>query len=90
VTFEPELRPGPPWVMEEMIWSQPDLPERIAGSDDADRLAAYCAKRSTRARRCSSSRRPGPPSEERAGTNPDRIRREQPLYRKVAEAGGAG
>jgi hypothetical protein len=24
------------------------------------------------------------------GTNPDLIRREQPLYRKVAEAGGAG
>jgi hypothetical protein len=24
------------------------------------------------------------------GTNPDLIRREQPLYRRVAEAGGAG
>jgi glutamine---fructose-6-phosphate transaminase (isomerizing) len=41
VTFEPELRPGPPWVMEEMIWAQPDLPEQIAGSDDAARLASY-------------------------------------------------
>jgi glutamine---fructose-6-phosphate transaminase (isomerizing) len=35
MTFEPELRPGPPWVMEEMIWSQPDLPEQIAGSSEA-------------------------------------------------------
>jgi glucosamine--fructose-6-phosphate aminotransferase (isomerizing) len=41
VTFEPELRPGPPWVMEEMIWAQLDLPEQIAGSDDADRLASH-------------------------------------------------
>ena len=40
MTFEPELRAGPPWVMEEMIWAQPDLPEQIAGSDDADRLAS--------------------------------------------------
>src|SRR3954468_12040432 len=40
MTFEPELRPGPPWVMEEMIWSQPDLPVQIAGSDDADHLAS--------------------------------------------------
>jgi len=40
VTFEPELRPGPPWVMEEMIWAQLDLPEQIAGSDDAERLAS--------------------------------------------------
>jgi glucosamine--fructose-6-phosphate aminotransferase (isomerizing) len=40
MTFEPELRPGPPWVMEEMIRSQPDLPEQIAESDDAGHLAA--------------------------------------------------
>ena len=41
MTFEPELRSGPPWVMEEMIWAQPDLPEQIARSDDADRLASH-------------------------------------------------
>ena len=41
MTFEPELRAGPPWVMEEMIWAQGGLPEQIAGGDDADRLAAH-------------------------------------------------
>ena len=41
MTFEPELRPGPPWVMEEMIWAQLDLPDQIARSDDADRLASH-------------------------------------------------
>ena len=40
MTYEPELRPGPPWIMEEMIWAQLDLPDRIAGSDDAARLAS--------------------------------------------------
>jgi glutamine---fructose-6-phosphate transaminase (isomerizing) len=40
MSSEPELRPGPPWVMEEMIWAQADLPARIAASDDAGRLAA--------------------------------------------------
>jgi glutamine---fructose-6-phosphate transaminase (isomerizing) len=44
VTFEPELRPGPPWVMEEMIWAQLDIPEQIARSDDADRLASHVRK----------------------------------------------
>jgi glucosamine--fructose-6-phosphate aminotransferase (isomerizing) len=41
MTFEPELRPGPPWVMEEMIWAELDLPEQIAGSADAARLASH-------------------------------------------------
>src|SRR5215210_4694101 len=41
MTFEPELRTGPPWVMEEMIWAQLDLPEQIARSDDAARLASH-------------------------------------------------
>src|SRR4051812_18140254 len=41
MSYEPELRPGPPWIMEEMIWAQPGLPEQIAGSDDADRLASH-------------------------------------------------
>jgi len=41
VTFEPELRPGPPWVMEEMIWAELDLPEQIASSSDAARLASH-------------------------------------------------
>lgn len=41
MTFEPELRPGPPWVMEEMIWAQLDLPEQIASSADAARLASH-------------------------------------------------
>lgn len=40
MSSEPELRPGPPWVMEEMIRAQADLPARIAASDDAGRLAA--------------------------------------------------
>lgn len=40
MTNEPELRPGPPWVMEEMIWAQLDLPEQIAGSADSARLAS--------------------------------------------------
>ena len=41
MTFEPELRPGPPWVMEEMIWAQLDLPEQIARGADTDRLASH-------------------------------------------------
>ena len=44
MTYEPELRPGPPWIMEEMIWAQADLPEQIARSDDADRLGAHIRK----------------------------------------------
>ena len=40
MSYEPELRLGPPWIMEEMIWAQLDLPDRIAGSDDAVRLAS--------------------------------------------------
>jgi glutamine---fructose-6-phosphate transaminase (isomerizing) len=40
MSFEPELRPGPPWVMEDMIRAQADLPAQIAASDDAARLAA--------------------------------------------------
>ena len=38
MSFEPELRPGPPWVMEDMIWAQPELPGQLAAV--ADRLAA--------------------------------------------------
>jgi glutamine---fructose-6-phosphate transaminase (isomerizing) len=41
MSFEPELRSGPPWVMEEMIRAELDLPEQIAASDDAARLAAH-------------------------------------------------
>jgi glutamine---fructose-6-phosphate transaminase (isomerizing) len=41
MSYEPELRPGPPWIMEEMIWAQPELPEQIAGSEDAERLATH-------------------------------------------------
>ena len=44
MTFEPELRPGPPWVMEEMIWAQLDLPEQIARGADADRLTSHVRK----------------------------------------------
>jgi glutamine---fructose-6-phosphate transaminase (isomerizing) len=40
---EPELRSGPPWAMEEMIRAEVDLPEAIAQSDDARRLAARIA-----------------------------------------------
>jgi fructoselysine-6-P-deglycase FrlB-like protein len=43
MTFEPELRPGPPWVMEEMIRAQVQLPEKIAAGDDAGRLASHLA-----------------------------------------------
>jgi glucosamine--fructose-6-phosphate aminotransferase (isomerizing) len=35
----PELRPQPPWVMQEMIESQPDLLERIASESDTAPLA---------------------------------------------------
>ena len=38
MTFEPELRPGPPWAMEEMIRAQEALPEQIGAG--AARLAA--------------------------------------------------
>lgn len=44
VTFEPELRLGPPWVMEEMIWAQLDLPGQIASSADAARLGSHIRK----------------------------------------------
>jgi glucosamine--fructose-6-phosphate aminotransferase (isomerizing) len=40
---EPELRSGPPWAMEEMIRAEVDLPDAIAQSDDASRLAARIA-----------------------------------------------
>jgi glucosamine--fructose-6-phosphate aminotransferase (isomerizing) len=43
-TYEPELRAGPPWVMEEMIRCQQDLPELIARSDDSNRLAAHLTR----------------------------------------------
>ena len=36
----PELRSGPPWVMEDMIAAQPGLPERIAAADGAEAIAA--------------------------------------------------
>ena len=35
----PELRPHPPWVMQEMIESQPPLLERIATESDTAPLA---------------------------------------------------
>ena len=38
--FEPELRAGPPWVMEEMIWAQLDLPDQILQREEAARLAS--------------------------------------------------
>ena len=41
MSYEPELRPGPPWIMEEMIWAEPELPVQVAGSKDADRLASH-------------------------------------------------
>src|SRR3954470_192869 len=41
MSFEPELRPGPPWAMEEMIWAQEPLPEQISGGADAERLASH-------------------------------------------------
>jgi fructoselysine-6-P-deglycase FrlB-like protein len=41
MSYEPEVRPGPPWIMEEMIWAEPDLPQQIAGGDDAARLASH-------------------------------------------------
>jgi glucosamine--fructose-6-phosphate aminotransferase (isomerizing) len=41
MSYEPELRTGPPWIMEEMVWAQPELPGQIAGSEDADRLASH-------------------------------------------------
>jgi glutamine---fructose-6-phosphate transaminase (isomerizing) len=38
--FEPELRKGPPWVMEDMIRAQLDLPGQLARGDAAERLAS--------------------------------------------------
>ncbi|HEY0388191.1 MAG TPA: SIS domain-containing protein [Gaiellales bacterium] len=35
----PELRPAPPWVMQEMIEAQPELLERIATASDVSSLA---------------------------------------------------
>jgi glutamine---fructose-6-phosphate transaminase (isomerizing) len=35
----PELRSGPPWVMQEMIEAQPELLERIATASDTEQLA---------------------------------------------------
>ncbi len=37
---EPELRQGPPWAMEEMIFSQAALPERISRSEDVRHLGS--------------------------------------------------
>jgi glutamine---fructose-6-phosphate transaminase (isomerizing) len=41
MSYEPKLRAGPPWIMEEMIEAQLDLPEQIASGDDGDRLASH-------------------------------------------------
>ncbi|MEA2509577.1 MAG: hypothetical protein QOG21_1659 [Actinomycetota bacterium] len=38
ISQEPELRPGPPWIMDEMIDEQLDLPARIAKSGSATLL----------------------------------------------------
>jgi glutamine---fructose-6-phosphate transaminase (isomerizing) len=38
----PELREKPPWVMQEMIESEPALVERIVGSGDPSALALLC------------------------------------------------
>ena len=40
MSFEPVLRAGPPWAMEEMIWAQEALPDQISGGTDAERLAS--------------------------------------------------
>ncbi len=37
--FEPELRDGPPWAMEEMIDAERDLPDLIAGGSGLRRTA---------------------------------------------------
>jgi len=42
--FQPELRAGPPWVMDEMIAAQADLPELIAGGSAAGLLAQRIAE----------------------------------------------
>ncbi len=41
---EPELRAGPPWVMQEMIDAERELPTQIAHSGAADLLAARIAQ----------------------------------------------
>ena len=41
---EPELRQGPPWVMEEMIDAEPALAEQIAGGDGVQALWAHVAQ----------------------------------------------
>jgi fructoselysine-6-P-deglycase FrlB-like protein len=37
----PELRPGPPWAMEEMIAAQPSLPAAVCGHPAAAQVAAW-------------------------------------------------
>jgi glucosamine--fructose-6-phosphate aminotransferase (isomerizing) len=39
----PELRPGPPWAMEEMIAAEPDLPAAICSQPAAAQIAAWVA-----------------------------------------------
>ncbi len=41
---EPELREGPPWVMQEMIDAEPELPAQIDRAGAAGRLAALIAQ----------------------------------------------
>src|SRR6476620_11547898 len=40
----PELRPGPPWVMEEMIRAQAALPDALAAPDGAHAIHAAAAR----------------------------------------------
>jgi fructoselysine-6-P-deglycase FrlB-like protein len=39
----PELRPGPPWAMEEMIAAEPELPAAICGHPAAVQIAGWVA-----------------------------------------------
>lgn len=48
-SFTPERRDGPPWVMQEMIFGQPELPGQVAAHPDTRRLADLLRETSERA-----------------------------------------
>ena len=67
MSYEPELRPGPPWIMEEMIWAQLELPDQIPTARTPPAWRRGSAPRPTPANRCSS------PAAARASMPPARL-----------------
>jgi hypothetical protein len=86
----PELRDGPPWVMEEMILRQMDLAAPILGDDrpgvalepsSAKPLLSSLLQSAVAVQLMTLG------LVELAGTNPDLIRREERAYREAALIG---